>query len=149
MRTNESSSTSSIQIEFSSFFIWFDLYSECNQCIERWSRSTDSQTILLPIATTEKSLSDVTWNWMCCSIYLVCNSFQIDLSDRFVSLFFREDAFQKEDVSFSDARYEEACILYNIGALYTKLGVNEPRRTPDVGQTNKINTYFLNKKKLF
>lgn len=44
----------------------------------------------------------------------------------------REDGFQKEDNTFNDVRFEEAAILYNIGALYSRLGANEPRRTHEV-----------------
>lgn len=69
---------------------------------------------------------------MCCSIYLVLKNRGKTLRNRCVFLSYREDAYQKEDISFNDVRYEEACVLYNIGALYTKLGANESRRTPDV-----------------
>lgn len=44
----------------------------------------------------------------------------------------REDAYQKEDCIYHDIRFEESCILYNIGALYSKLGANENRRTHEV-----------------
>ena len=44
----------------------------------------------------------------------------------------REDAYQKEESSYNDIRFEEACILYNLGAMYSRLGANEPRRTHDV-----------------
>ena len=44
----------------------------------------------------------------------------------------REDAYQKEENSYHDIRFEEACILYNLGAMYSRLGANEPRRTDDV-----------------
>lgn len=33
--------------------------------------------------------------------------------------------------SLADIRVEMACILYNMGALYTQLGASEPRNTAD------------------
>ncbi len=45
---------------------------------------------------------------------------------------YREDGFQKEDNTYNDIRFEEACILYNIGSLYSKLGANETRKTHEV-----------------
>jgi hypothetical protein len=67
---------------------------------------------------------------MCCSIYLV----KITSSNNTKIIFssFREDAFQKEDNTYNDIRFEEACILYNLGAMYSRLGANESRRTHDV-----------------
>jgi hypothetical protein len=49
-----------------------------------------------------------------------------------ITIFFREDGHQKEDNTHNDIRFEETCILYNIGALYSKLGANETRRTHEV-----------------
>jgi hypothetical protein len=56
----------------------------------------------------------------------------LNLNVIFGNVFFREDAFQKEDNTYNDIRFEEACILYNLGAMYSRLGANEPRRTDDV-----------------
>lgn len=44
----------------------------------------------------------------------------------------REDAFQKEDNTFNDIRFEESSILYNIGAMHSRLGANETRKTVEV-----------------
>ena len=49
-----------------------------------------------------------------------------------VFCFNREDGFQKDENTFNDIRFEEACILYNIGAIYSKLGANETRKTHEV-----------------
>jgi hypothetical protein len=51
---------------------------------------------------------------------------------RLIASFPREDAFQKEDNSFNDIRFEEASVLYNIAAMYSRMGANENRKTPDV-----------------
>ncbi|CAF1230111.1 unnamed protein product [Rotaria magnacalcarata] len=51
-----------------------------------------------------------------------------------------EDAFQKEDNTYNDVRFEEACILYNLGAMYSRLGANESRRTHD--SIKNACTYF-------
>jgi len=50
----------------------------------------------------------------------------------FCFFFNREDGFQREDNSYNDIRFEEACILYNIGAMYSKLGASETRKTHEV-----------------
>lgn len=61
--------------------------------------------------------------------------------DRFSRLNFREDAYQKEDNSYNDIRFEEACILYNLGAMYSRLGANESRRSNDVRRTRHHSLY--------
>lgn len=43
--------------------------------------------------------------------------------------FIREDGFQKDENTFNDIRFEEASILYNIGAIYSRLGALEIRKT--------------------
>ena len=55
----------------------------------------------------------------------------------------REDAYQKEDIPYNDIRYEEACILYNLGAMYSRLGANESRKTNDVLNIFDKKTNFL------
>ena len=45
---------------------------------------------------------------------------------------FREDAFQREENTFNDIRFEEASILYNIGVVNARLGGSEPRKTHEV-----------------
>ena len=72
---------------------------------------------------------------MCCSIYLVEDSCKIESID--LLFHFREDGYQKEDNTYNDIRFEESCILYNIGALYSKLGANELRKTHEVGAKKK------------
>lgn len=80
---------------------------------------------------------------MCSSIYLVERKTEKNpfLKDR--SFFFREDAFQKEDNSYNDIRFEEACIMYNLGAMYSRLGANESRRTNDVNKTKESSEQSL------
>jgi hypothetical protein len=63
------------------------------------------------------------------------NSFDFD---------FREDGHQKEDNTYNDIRFEETCILYNIGALYSKLGANETRRTHEVDWKKNISEKIEN-----
>ena len=46
-------------------------------------------------------------------------------------LFFREDVFSGRSVSIADIRYEQACILYNIGALHSVLGALDNRQTAE------------------
>ena len=58
-------------------------------------------------------------------------------------VFFREDAFQKEDNSFNDIRFEEASVLYNIAAMYSRMGANENRKTHDVCSSSSITTVSL------
>ena len=48
---------------------------------------------------------------------------------------FREDAFQKEENTFNDIRFEEASILYNLAVVYSKLGSHETRKTHEVTQS--------------
>ena len=69
---------------------------------------------------------------MCSSIYLVKRDKQRRVVRDRSRYLFREDAFQKEDNTYYDVRFEEACILYNLGAMYSRLGANESRRTSDV-----------------
>lgn len=45
---------------------------------------------------------------------------------------FREDAFQGDDTSSDDVRFEETNILYNLGAVYSKLGAKESKKNHDV-----------------
>lgn len=56
----------------------------------------------------------------------------------FLLSFNREDAFQKEENTFNDIRFEEASILYNLAVIYSKLGNNEARRTHEV-RSDKTN----------
>ncbi|CAF0735791.1 unnamed protein product [Adineta steineri] len=64
-----------------------------------------------------------------CQLQLLANRFPM-LPDTECSVRFTwEDAFQREDNTYSDIRFEEACILYNIGAMYSKLGAHESRKS--------------------
>ena len=45
---------------------------------------------------------------------------------------FREDLCSGKLVTYADIRYEQACILYNIGALHSILGAMDNRQSPDV-----------------
>ena len=38
----------------------------------------------------------------------------------------------------NDIRFEEASILYNIGAMYSRLAANETRRTPEVNDRTTV-----------
>ena len=89
--------------------------------------------------------SDTTVNCSYCAIAFPCcprpsvpfdslgkNPFGTNSLDPTRCIVFREDGFQKEDNTFNDVRFEEAAILYNIGALYSRLGANEARRTHEV-----------------
>lgn len=46
---------------------------------------------------------------------------------------FREDVFLGREVTIPDVKFEQACILYNIGALHSILGSIETRQSADVG----------------
>ncbi|CAF4280092.1 unnamed protein product, partial [Rotaria sp. Silwood2] len=64
-----------------------------------------------------------------CQLQLLRNRFPM-LPDTECSVRFTwEDAFQKDENTYNDIRFEEACILYNIGAIYSRLGANETRKT--------------------
>jgi tyrosine-protein phosphatase non-receptor type 23 len=44
----------------------------------------------------------------------------------------REDVFLGREVTIPDVKFEQACILYNIGALHSILGSIETRQSADV-----------------
>ncbi|CAF1156375.1 unnamed protein product [Rotaria sp. Silwood1] len=75
-----------------------------------------------------------------CQLQLLRNRFPM-LPDTECSVRFTwEDGFQKDENTYNDIRFEEACILYNIGAIYSKLGANEIRKTHD--SLKNACTYF-------
>ena len=45
---------------------------------------------------------------------------------------FRFDVYSGDPIIHKDVRYEQACILFNLGGLYSQLGANEERRTDEV-----------------
>ncbi|CAF0888609.1 unnamed protein product [Adineta steineri] len=75
-----------------------------------------------------------------CQLQLLRNRFPMLPETECAVRFTWEDAYQKEDNSYSDIRFEEACILYNLGAMYSRLGVNESRKTHD--SIKNACTYF-------
>ena len=44
----------------------------------------------------------------------------------------RDDVYMGRPISHSQISYEQACILYNIGALHSILGALDNRQTPEV-----------------
>lgn len=44
----------------------------------------------------------------------------------------RDDAYTRQTMAVKDIKFEEACILYNIGALHSILGGMDNRTTPEV-----------------
>ena len=46
--------------------------------------------------------------------------------------YFRDDVYTGRQVIHADIRFEQACILYNIGALHSVLGAMDNRQTPEV-----------------
>lgn len=52
---------------------------------------------------------------------------------------FREDIFMAREVTLADIKFEQASVLYNIGALHSILGSMETRTIADV----KFNTIFF------
>ncbi|UJR14946.1 hypothetical protein I4U23_001927 [Adineta vaga] len=75
-----------------------------------------------------------------CQLQLLRNRFPMLPETECAVRFTWEDAYQKEENSYNDVRFEEACILYNLGAMYSRLGANEPRRTHD--SIKNACTYF-------
>ncbi|CAF3354792.1 unnamed protein product [Rotaria socialis] len=75
-----------------------------------------------------------------CQLQLLRNRFPMLPDTECAVRFTWEDAFQKEDNTYNDVRFEEACILYNLGAMYSRLGANESRRTHD--SIKNACTYF-------
>ncbi|CAF0965313.1 unnamed protein product [Adineta ricciae] len=75
-----------------------------------------------------------------CQLLLLRNRFPMLPETECAVRFTWEDAYQKEENSYNDIRFEEACILYNLGAMYSRLGANEPRRTHD--SIKNACTYF-------
>ncbi|CAF1159923.1 unnamed protein product [Rotaria sp. Silwood1] len=75
-----------------------------------------------------------------CQLQLLRNRFPMLPDTECAVRFTWEDAFQKEDNTYNDIRFEEACILYNLGAMYSRLGANESRRTHD--SIKNACTYF-------
>ncbi|CAF1153019.1 unnamed protein product [Adineta ricciae] len=75
-----------------------------------------------------------------CQLQLLRNRFPM-YSDGGCSVRFTwEDGFQREENTYNDIRYEEACILYNIGVIYSKLGAHESRKTHE--SMKNACTYF-------
>ncbi|CAF1254501.1 unnamed protein product [Rotaria sordida] len=75
-----------------------------------------------------------------CQLQLLRNRFPM-LPDTECSVRFTwEDGFQKDENTYNDIRFEEACILYNIGAIYSRLGANETRKTHE--SMKNACTYF-------
>ncbi|UJR31730.1 hypothetical protein I4U23_019210 [Adineta vaga] len=75
-----------------------------------------------------------------CQLQLLRNRFPM-LPDTECSVRFTwEDGFQREENTYSDIRFEEACILYNIGAMYSKLGAHESRNSHE--SMKNACTYF-------
>lgn len=48
----------------------------------------------------------------------------------------RDDAFSGSSVVHPDIKFEQACILYNIGCLFSYLGASDIRNTQEVEQLN-------------
>ena len=44
----------------------------------------------------------------------------------------REDPYTGRQTTRADIRFEQACVLYNIGALHAQLGAMDNRQSPDV-----------------
>ena len=44
----------------------------------------------------------------------------------------RHDVYSGEPNIYNDVRYEQACLLFNLGGLYSQLGANEARLTDEV-----------------
>ena len=47
---------------------------------------------------------------------------------------FRECVYTGKSVTMADIRYEQACVLYNVGALHSILGALDNRQSPEVGE---------------
>ena len=57
---------------------------------------------------------------------------------------FREDLCSGKLVTYADIKYEQACILYNIGALHSILGAMDNRQSPDVSiMVNELNKLMV------
>jgi len=44
----------------------------------------------------------------------------------------RLDLYNEERITYQDIRYEQACVLYNIGSLYSQLSARENRLSDEV-----------------
>lgn len=49
----------------------------------------------------------------------------------------RYDVYSGEPVVYKDVRYEQACVLFNLGGLYSQLASNEDRMSDEV-RINRI-----------
>lgn len=60
----------------------------------------------------------------------------LSIDSLFIFLFsnfvIRHDIYSGEPVVYNDIRYEQACLLFNLGGLYSQLGANESRLADDV-----------------
>ncbi|ESN98810.1 hypothetical protein HELRODRAFT_67421 [Helobdella robusta] len=67
-----------------------------------------------------------------CQIEFLLNRFLIkDGGDAFNISFSWEDSMARREVTHNDIRYEQACILFNVGSLHSKLGSMENRLSPE------------------
>ncbi|CAF4256660.1 unnamed protein product [Rotaria socialis] len=75
-----------------------------------------------------------------CQLQLLRNRFPMLPDTECCVRFTWEDGFQKDESTCNDIRFEEASILYNIGAIYSRLGANETRKTHE--SLKNACTYF-------
>ena len=57
-------------------------------------------------------------------------------------LFCRDDVYSGKSVTHVDIRFEQAAILYNIGALHSFLGAMDKRGSPEVNFRPNVMTSF-------
>lgn len=57
------------------------------------------------------------------------------LSDILNSFGVRYDVYNGDPVVYKDIRYEQACVLFNVGGLYSQLAANENRLSDEVNSS--------------
>ncbi|CAF0803217.1 unnamed protein product [Didymodactylos carnosus] len=96
--------------------------SECEQINRLRQSAIDASADLVGVQLLKKYY---------CQLQLLRNRFPMLPDTECAVRFTWEDAYQKDESSFNDARFEETAILYNIGAIYTHLAGRETRKTHD------------------
>ena len=68
---------------------------------------------------------------------MVSPFYGLDFTD--LTFEFRQDNFTGKTVEVKDPHFEEASILYNVGALHSLLGALDSRTTSDVSPVGRFN----------
>lgn len=83
------------------------------------------------------------WILMCCWVSCWRTSIGTNQFMHTNSKHFREDIFMAREVTLADIKFEQASVLYNIGALHSILGSMETRTNADVNSWLKLHVQFF------